>query len=67
MLLSLFIFGIGKNSLVSGRSPLLYESTKGLTKLTVIIIVGYHCFQLHTKVYQYPPLKLKSVYRSNYW
>jgi hypothetical protein len=29
-----------------------YQFTKGVTKLVVIIIVGYHCYQLHTKFYQ---------------
>jgi hypothetical protein len=27
------------------------SSEKNVTKLTVIIIVGYHCYQLHTKCY----------------
>jgi hypothetical protein len=27
---------------------LLYKFTKRVTKLTVVIIVGYHCYQLHT-------------------
>jgi hypothetical protein len=40
---SLVLFGIWKNCLISGRSPLLYQFTKRVIKLTVIIIVGYHC------------------------
>jgi hypothetical protein len=31
---------------------LFYQFTKRVTKLTVIIIVGYHCYQLHTTFYQ---------------
>jgi hypothetical protein len=38
-----------KNSLISGRSLLLYQFTRRAIKLTVVIIVGYHCYQLHTK------------------
>jgi hypothetical protein len=30
----------------------LYQLTSRLTKLTVIIIVGYHCYQLHTTFYR---------------
>jgi hypothetical protein len=41
-----------KNCLISGRSLLLYQFTKRVTKLTVIIIAGYHCYQHHTEFYQ---------------
>jgi hypothetical protein len=37
--------------LISGGSLLLYQFTKRVIKLTVIIIVRYHCYQLHTKFY----------------
>jgi hypothetical protein len=47
---SLILFGIMNNCLISGRSLLLYQFTKRVTKLTVIIIVGYHCH--HTKFYR---------------
>jgi hypothetical protein len=60
-------FGIRKNCLISGRSLLLYQFTKRVTKLAVIIIVGYHCSQLHTKFFEYPLLKVKSIHRENYW
>jgi hypothetical protein len=46
---SLILFEIRKNCLISGKSLLLYQSTKRVTKLTVIIIVGCLCYQLHTK------------------
>jgi hypothetical protein len=36
---SLILFGIRKNCLISGRSLLLYQFTKRVTKLAVIIIV----------------------------
>jgi hypothetical protein len=49
--ISLLLFRIRKNCLISGRSLSLYQFTKRVTKLTVIIIVGYHCYQLHTKFY----------------
>jgi hypothetical protein len=45
-------FGIRKNCLISGRSLLLLQFTRQVIKLPVIIIVGYHCYQLHTKFYQ---------------
>jgi hypothetical protein len=47
---SLIIFGIKKNCLISGRSLLLYHFTRAI-KLTIVIIMGYHCHQLHTKCY----------------
>jgi hypothetical protein len=37
------------NCLISGRSLLSYQFTKRMIKLTATIIVGYHCYQLHTK------------------
>jgi hypothetical protein len=42
------LFGIRKNCLISGRS-LLFQFTKRVIKLTAIIIMGCHCYQLHTK------------------
>jgi hypothetical protein len=36
---------------ISGWSLLLYQFTKRVTKLTAIIVVGYHCYQLYTKCY----------------
>jgi hypothetical protein len=48
----LILVGIRKNCLISGRSVLMYQFTKKVIKLTVIIIVGYHCYQLHTKFYR---------------
>jgi hypothetical protein len=48
---SLILFGITKNFLISGKSLLLYQFTKMVIKLTVIIIMGYHCVQFHTKCY----------------
>jgi hypothetical protein len=41
-----------KNCLIRGRSLLLYQFTKTVIKWTVIIIMGYHCYQLHTKFYR---------------
>jgi hypothetical protein len=45
---SLILFGIKMNCLISGRSLLLYQFTKGMIKLTN----NYHCYQLHTKFYR---------------
>jgi Na+/H+-dicarboxylate symporter len=35
----------------SGRKLLLYLFIKSVIKLTVVIIQGYHCYQLHKKNY----------------
>jgi hypothetical protein len=40
-----------KKCLISGRSLLLYQFARRAIKLTVLIIVGYHCYPLHTKFY----------------
>jgi hypothetical protein len=31
------------------KESIMYEFTKWVTKLIVIVIVGCHCYQLHTK------------------
>jgi hypothetical protein len=48
---SLILFRIRKNCLISGRSSLAYQFIKRVKELTVIIIVWYHFYQLHTKCY----------------
>jgi hypothetical protein len=40
-----------KNCLISVSNPLLYQFTRRVIKLTIVIIMGYHCYQLHTKFY----------------
>jgi hypothetical protein len=47
---SLIPFGIRKNCLIRRRSQVLHQFTERMTNVTIIIIVGYHCYQLHTKV-----------------
>jgi hypothetical protein len=37
------------NFLIGGRSLLLYQFTKKAIKVTVIIIMWYHCYQLHAE------------------
>jgi hypothetical protein len=49
---TLNLSGIRNNCLINRRSLLLYQFTKRVIKLTVIVIVLYHCYQLHTKFYQ---------------
>jgi hypothetical protein len=56
------LLGIRKNCLISERGPVLYQFTKRAIKLTVVIIMGYYCYQLQTKLYQYSPLKVKSIH-----
>jgi hypothetical protein len=46
------LFEIRKSCLISGRSLLLYQFTRRVIKLTVVNIVGYHCYQPHTKFYR---------------
>jgi hypothetical protein len=38
--------------MISGRSLLSYQFTNRVTELTVVVIVGHHCYQLHTKLYR---------------
>jgi hypothetical protein len=57
----LILFGIRKKCQSSERNLLLYLFVKLVIKLTVIVIEGYHCYQLHTKFIQYPCLKVNSV------
>jgi hypothetical protein len=40
-----------ENCLISERSLLLYQFTRRAIQLTVVIVVGYHCYQLYTKFY----------------
>jgi hypothetical protein len=48
----LFLFGMKRNCLISGRSQLLYLFIRRVIKQTVVTIVAYHSYQLHTKFYQ---------------
>jgi hypothetical protein len=48
----IFLFGIKRNCLISGRSQSLYLFIKRVIKQTVVTIVAYHSYQLHTKFYQ---------------
>ena len=45
----LFLFGIRRSCLRSGRSRTLYLSIMGVTKQIVVIIEVYNFFQLRTK------------------
>jgi hypothetical protein len=47
---TVILFGIRKNCLISGSSLLLYQFTKRVIKLTIIIILKYYCFQLNTQL-----------------
>jgi hypothetical protein len=46
---SLILFGTRKDRLISQMILLLYQFTRSAIKLTVVIIMGYQCYQLHTK------------------
>jgi hypothetical protein len=61
---SLTLFEIRKNCLISGRSLLLYRFTRRVIKLTAVIIVEYHGYQLLTKFYPIAALKVTSIYHS---
>jgi hypothetical protein len=45
------------------KEAILYQFIKIVKKLTVIIIAGYHCYQIHTKFIEYRSLMVKSIYR----
>jgi hypothetical protein len=47
----LILFGIRKNCHGSGRNLLLYVFVKRVVKLTIVILEGYHYYQLNTKFY----------------
>jgi hypothetical protein len=55
-IISLDLFGIWKNCLISGRSPLLYQFTR---KLSVLLIEECHCYKLPYKI---PTNVLLSIY-----
>jgi hypothetical protein len=64
---SSFLFRIRKNCLISGRIyTLLHQFTKRVMKLTVVIMVRYQSYQHNAKCIQCP-LKVKCIYRWNYW
>jgi hypothetical protein len=46
--------------------PYYTNSHKSVIKLTVKIIVGYHCYQLHTNFVEYFSLTVKSIHKWNY-
>jgi hypothetical protein len=48
----LILIGIRKNCLTSGKGICLFQFTKRAKKLTIVIILGCYCYQLHTKFYQ---------------
>jgi hypothetical protein len=48
---SLILSEVRKTCIISGRSLLFYQFTRRMIKLTVVIIEGYHCYQLHTKLF----------------
>jgi hypothetical protein len=50
----IILFRKRKNCLINGRSLLLYQFIKGAIKLTLLVIVGYHCYQLHPTAIKYP-------------
>jgi hypothetical protein len=44
----LILLGIRESCLISGRGLLLYQFTSRAVQKTLIIIMGYQCYQLHT-------------------
>jgi hypothetical protein len=63
---SVILFGIRTDCLSSGTSLLLCQFTRRVIELTVIIIEGYHYYQLHIRFYQDPSLKAKYICKHNY-
>jgi hypothetical protein len=61
---SSILFGISKNCLINGKSPLLYQFTERAVKLSVVIIEACHCYQIDIDVFvEYSSLKIISIYR----
>jgi hypothetical protein len=44
----------------------LYQFIRRVIQLTVVIIVGYHCYEFIQTFIEYPSLKIKFIYRRNY-
>jgi hypothetical protein len=64
----LFLFGIRRNCLRSGRSWLLYLCTRGEIKHTVVIIGASLLPTMYVQNFiQHPALKVNSICRGNYW
>jgi hypothetical protein len=59
----LILFGISMNCHSSGKNQLFYIFINGAMKLTVVIIDGYHCYQLHKQFVQYSSLKFNPTCR----
>jgi len=62
----LILFLVTKNCHSSGRNLLLYLFKERVIKLTVIIVEGYHCYQLQNFIQHYF-LKVDCVRTRNYW
>jgi len=63
----LFLFGIRRNCLRSGRSWTLYLFIWRVIKQTVVIIEAYNFCQLRTKFIHHPAVQVNSICRENYW
>jgi len=62
----LFLFGIMRNCLRSGRSRLFYLSIKRVIKQIVVIIGAYQFCQLRTKFMQHHAVQVNSICREIY-
>jgi hypothetical protein len=62
--INLFLFGIRRNCLRSGRSRLFYPSIR---RVIVVIIGSYHFCQLHTKFYATSCCQGELHMQGNYW
>jgi hypothetical protein len=64
---TLILFGVRKNCMTSGRNPLFCQFARRAIKLTVVIIVGYHCYQTLYKNYPiYSSLSVTAIRGKNY-
>jgi hypothetical protein len=58
----LTLFGVRKNCLRSGWNiKKKYQFTEREVKLTILIITSFHFYELHTKFYRLPLLKVKFI------
>jgi hypothetical protein len=47
------------------KESIIVPIYKKVEKTTAVIIIGYHCYQLHTNFIKYPSLKVKPIYRKS--
>jgi len=63
----LFLFGIRRNCLRSGRSRSFYLFIRRTIQQNVVTVEAYHCVNYIENCFQHPAGKVNSICRENYW